>query len=214
MKSQLKKYIPYISNSRFMASVGVGFLLLIAGIIINFYAGTYAAARASNSVSDIILDNIRVYDVDEIFVYGPLFLWIFVALLCLKEPKRFPFVLKNIALFVFIRSVFITMTHIGPFPDHLIITNTTRLITDFTFGSDLFFSGHTGLPFLMALVFGKNIFLRILFFVTAVFFGAIVLMAHLHYTIDVMSAFFITYTIYHIAKHLFKSDEKIFNDGL
>lgn len=197
-----------------MASVGVGILLLVTGIIINFYAGTYAAARASNSVSDIILDNIRVYNVDEIFVYGPLFLWIFVAFLCLKEPKRIPFVLKNIAFFVLIRSIFITMTHIGPFPDHLIITDNTRLITDFTFGGDLFFSAHTGLPFLMALVFGKNMFLRILFSITAVFFGAIVLMAHLHYTIDVMSAFFITYTIYNISKYLFKSDEKIFNEGL
>ena len=156
MKSQLKKYIPYISSPKFMASVGVGILLLVTGIIINFYAGTYAAARASNSVSDIILDNIRVYNVDEIFVYGPLFLWIFVAFLCLKEPKRIPFVLKNIAFFVLIRSIFITMTHIGPFPDHLIITD----------------------------------------------------------TIDVMSAFFITYTIYNISKYLFKSDEKIFNEGL
>ncbi|MSR71121.1 MAG: hypothetical protein EXS50_00395 [Candidatus Taylorbacteria bacterium] len=212
MKTYLRKNIPHVTSRRFVISVMISFLLLIASIIINFYAGTFAAAKASNSVTDLVLDNIKVYNVTEIFIFGPLFMWIFVTILCLKEPRRIPFVLKNIAFFVLIRSIFITMTHIGPYPDHLILGYNTRLLTDFTFGGDLFFSAHTGLPFLMALVFGKNIYLRIIFFCASVFFGAIVLMAHLHYTIDVLSAFFITYTIYHIAKFLFRGDEKMFNE--
>ncbi len=214
MKIYFEKYRYYFSNKRFLASVTISFLLLFAGLIINFYAGTYATEKASNSVTDIILDNVPVVNVDEIFLYGPLLFWFVIALLCLDEPKRIPFVLKNIALFVLIRSIFISLTHIGPFPDHIIIDSTSRLARDFIFGGDLFFSGHTGLPFLMALVFQKNIRLRILFILTAIFFGVIVLMAHLHYSIDVVSAFFITYTIYHIAKFLFKEDEKIFNSGL
>ena len=214
MKLYLEKYKRCFSNKRFVASVFVAFLLLIAGLVINFYAGEYAAASANNSVTDIILDNIPVFDVDGTFVYGPFILWLFVAILCLREPRRIPFVLKNIALFVFVRSIFITLTHIGPFPDHLVISEASRLISHFTFGGDLFFSAHTGLPFLMALVFHRDMRLRVLFTITAIFFGVIVLMAHLHYSIDVASAFFITYTIYHIAKFLFREDEKIFNEGL
>ncbi|MEI8091030.1 MAG: phosphatase PAP2-related protein [bacterium] len=75
------------------------------------------------------------------------------------------------------------------------------------FGADLFFSGHTGLPFLFALIFWNNKWMRYLFVLTAIYFGAIVLLGHLHYSIDVLSAFFITYTIRHINEFLWKKDK-------
>ena len=80
----------------------------------------------------------------------------------------------------------------------------------FAFGGDLFFSGHTGLPFLMALIFWDNKYLRWIFILTSVMFATVVLLAHLHYSIDVLSAFFITYTIFHIALFLFKKDRRLF----
>jgi hypothetical protein len=42
-------------------------------------------------------------------------------------------------------------------------------------------------------------------------FGIVVLLGHLHYSIDVLSAFFITYSIYHICELFFKTDKKIFD---
>ena len=80
-------------------------------------------------------------------------------------------------------------------------------------GGDYFFSGHTGLPFLLTLLFWDNVFLRVLFFVSSIFFGVVVLLGHLHYSIDVLSAFFITYTIYHLSEAFFPKDKKMFNDG-
>ncbi len=214
IKSYISKYEHYFSNRRFIGEVLVAFGLLLISLVVNFYAGVYATEKASNFVSDIILSNIRVFDVDTIFVWGPVVFWAYIAILCLKEPRRIPFVLKSIALFVLIRSVFISMTHIGPFPDHLVLTSNTRMVKDFTFGGDLFFSAHTGLPFLMAMVFYKNVRLRVLFMLTAVFFGIIVLLAHRHYSIDVLSAFFITYAIFHIAEIFFKWDLRVFDEGL
>lgn len=214
MKPFAHKYKTYFSDRKFIFSLILSFLFLFGSLVVNFYAGTYATEKASNAVTDIILNNIPVYDVDMIFVYGPLVFWIFITLLCLYEPKRMPLVLKMIALFEIVRSVFITLTHIGPFPDHITIDMTSRVIKDFTFGGDLFFSAHTGLPFLMALCFWNNKFLRIIFIVTSIFFGAIVLMGHLHYSIDVMAAFFITYTIFHIGEVWFKKDKKIFDEGI
>jgi hypothetical protein len=41
-------------------------------------------------------------------------------------------------------------------------------------------------------------------------FGVIVLLSHLHYSIDVFAAFFITYSIYHIALKLFDRDYEFF----
>ncbi len=211
MKEFSYAYKTLFSQKRFVWSLILGFALLFLSLIVNFYAGTFATEHASQSVTDLVLDHIPVFDVDYIFIYGPLFVWIVVAFLGFKSPQKMPFILKSIALFIFIRAGFITLTHIGPFPDQIKIGDTGDLINKFTFGGDLFFSAHTGLPFLMALVFGYNRDARAFFVLCAVFFGFIVLMAHLHYTIDVLSAFFITYTIYHIAIWIFPSDFQLFH---
>ena len=209
------KHKIYFSDKTFLISMCVGILLLLGSFVVNFYAGTYASEKAGNPVQDIILSNIPVFNVSVFFVYGPAILWIFVTILCIHEPKRFPLVIKSIALFILIRSFFITLTHIGPFPDQTYINYLSHdFIGKFTFGGDLFFSAHTGLPFLMALVFWKDMKLRLFFIAAAVFFGVIVLLGHLHYSIDVASAFFITYTIYHLALRMFKKDAELFNEGL
>ncbi|MDO8728861.1 MAG: phosphatase PAP2-related protein [bacterium] len=204
----MNNYRELLKNTSFVLSTIIGFVLLILSLIVNYYAGLYAIEKASLAVTDIILSNIPVYDVDVLFIYGPFVLWAFVIILSLIKPQRIPFILKSIALFILIRSIFITLTHIGPFPDSLPLDS--DLLKKFTSGSDLFFSAHTGLPFLMALIFQEYRQLLILFTVIAIFFGAIVLMAHLHYSIDVLAAFFITYTIYHMACFFFKKDKEMF----
>ena len=207
----LKNNKDFWTDTQSLLAAFISCILLGLSFVVNFYAGVYATLKASNPVTDIVLDNIRVYDVDTIFTYGPVFLWAFVAVLCLNQPKRIPFVLKSVALFIFTRSFFITLTHIGPSIEGNIIDYSSRVIKDFTFGGDLFFSAHTGLPFLMALVFAKDRRLLILFTLTAIFFGVIVLMGHVHYTIDVVAAFFITFTIFTLAKYFFKKDWEMFN---
>jgi membrane-associated phospholipid phosphatase len=77
------------------------------------------------------------------------------------------------------------------------------------FGGDLFFSGHTGLPFLIALIYWDHKTYRIIFITLAAIFGSVALMGHLHYSIDVFAAFFITYAIYHIAMQIFKKDKDL-----
>jgi membrane-associated phospholipid phosphatase len=207
METLSNKYGRYSRNKPFVLSTTIG-LLLVLSLIVNYYAGLYATKEASLPVTDIILSNIHVYDVDGIFVFGPFILWAFVIILSLIKPQRIPFILKSIALFILIRSVFITLTHIGPFPSALPLDS--NFLKNFSAGGDLFFSAHTGLPFLMALLFQESRRLLILFTATAIFFGVIVLMAHLHYSIDVLAAFFITYTIYHIACLFFKKDKEMF----
>jgi hypothetical protein len=202
----------YLKHKGFMISVAVALALLIASFFINFYAGTYATESASNSVTDVILSNIPTYDLDGIFVYGALIFYISFGVLEICNPKWIPFTLKSLALFIVIRSLFISLTHIGPFPTQAIVDST--LLNKVTFGGDLFFSGHTGIPFLLALIYWDNKLLRYVFITASIFFGITVLLAHLHYSIDVLSAFFITYTIYHIAEKLFKKDRQIFHRGL
>lgn len=215
----MKKYKHYFANREFVVSALASAALLVVSLFVNFYAVVYATDSASNSVTDIVLSNIRVFDVNGIFVYGAIILWFFIILLSFHEPRRLPFILKTTALFILIRSVFISLTHIGPFPSHiepnlLSFLDNSKFGLSFFFGNDLFFSGHTGIPFLMALIFWRNKILRYAFITASVIFGLAVLLAHVHYSIDVLAAFFITYTIYHIAGWLFKKDKKIFENGL
>jgi hypothetical protein len=205
----MKKYFSHFKDREFLISAITAVFLLVLSLVINFYAGTYATEKISNSVTDIVLSNIRIFDVDGVFVYGAILFWIFIAFLCFLKPKTIPFTFKSIALFIVIRSIFVSLTHIGPFPGSVIVSS-SNIFQKVSFGGDLFFSGHTGLPFLMALVFWDNKYLRYIFLASSLIFAIVVLLGHYHYSIDVLSAFFITYTIFNISLFLFRRDRKIF----
>lgn len=191
-------------------SVPLSLSLFLASIfIVQPLAVKYATERASNPVDDIILSNIPAFNVDELFVYGMFLLVAVVTLLLLANPKRIPFVLHTLTLFVLIRAAFVSMTHLGPFPTQTAV-DFGETITKIFFGADLFFSGHTGSPFLLALIFWQEKRLRYLFLTWSIFFAVVVLLGHVHYTIDVFAAFFITYTIYHLALWLFPKEHVLF----
>jgi hypothetical protein len=200
------KYKSHFKNKDFLMSLLFSFVIFGVALVINFYAGTYAAKIASNSVTDIILSNIRAYDLDGIFVYGSFVFFLFIFFVCAIKPQQIPFVVKSASLFIIVRSIFITLTHIGPFPSQVSINS--DILSKLTFGADLFFSGHTGLPFLFALIFWENKIIRNIFLFFSLSFAIVVLLAHMHYTIDVLSAFFITYGIYKIALIIFRKDKK------
>ena len=207
----MKEQLAQIKDPHFARSLAIGLVLVFASLFVNFYAGIYATEHASNPVTDIVLSHTRVYDLDGIFIYGSWILVGFIIFVCLRHSRKAPFVLKSIALFVMIRAVFITLTHIGPFPTEVVI-NPKSFINYFVFGGDLFFSGHTGLPFLMALMFWQEVWLRRIFLAASGLFAVVVLLSHLHYTIDVASAYFISYGIFHIAEWLFIKDKRFFED--
>lgn len=206
-----RRYRHYASQQEFRVSVLISIVTFTASLIVVFYAIGYATERVSNSVTDLILSNTPVFDVDALFVYGTLLFVLFGTALLAAHPKRIPFALHTLALFYFIRAAFISLTHLGPFPvsavnDFNLGTLASRVFT----GGDLFFSGHVGLAFLLALIFWKEKNLRTIFLAWSVYFSAVVLLGHLHYSIDVASAFFITYGVYQIAEWLFPKDRALF----
>lgn len=205
----IRRYRHYASQQKYRISFVLSVILFAASVVVNFYAGVYATERASNPVTDIILSNTPVFDVDTLFVYGSLLLIAFLTLLCFAHPKRVPFTLHTLTLLILIRSVFISLTHIGPFPDQVIL-DLGAVTSKFIFGGDLFFSNHTAIPFMMALVYWREKKLRIILIAWSIFFATIALLGHLHYTIDVLSAYFITYTIFCVALWLFPKDRALF----
>ena len=213
MEKIKQHYKIHFTDRYFIVSTLVGFLLLSISLITQFYASKYVAISVSGSVSDIILSNTPVYDVDGIFVYGAFVLFFIIFFIVLHRLNYAPFIIKSIAVFTIVRSIFVSLTHISPFPNHVAISSVFFRESFFSgiFNyNDLFFSGHTGIPFLMALIFWDNKKLRFLFLGFSILMAVVVLLGHLHYSIDVLSAFFITFSIFHICKFLFKKDWQLF----
>lgn len=209
----MKSYKIHFSDKSFLISFLGGLLLLGISLVAQFFTSDYVNSLPSAPVTDLILSNIRVYDVGGIFVYGSVLL-LFVGLFVgLKRPNYMPFAMKSLALFTLIRSFFVILTHISAFPTRVTINSSffnNEFFSGIFTGNDLFFSGHTGLPFLLALIFWDNKKLRFIFLGFSFLFAVVVLLGHIHYSIDVLSAYFITYGIFQICKFLFKKDWQLF----
>jgi hypothetical protein len=204
-------HLALLKDRTFRTSLGVGIVVLFLSLLSVYYSMLFATKNASNSVEDLILSNTPVYDVGLFFVYGAFIAVLFSIYLTLGPLFRAaPFMLKATALFLFTRSIFVSLTHISPYPYHAELYDTflmsATLAQTFFTGDDLFFSGHVGLTFLMALLVWERPLLRYAFLTLSVLFAITVLLGHLHYSIDVFAAYFITYTIYILATRWFKSD--------
>jgi hypothetical protein len=207
MKKETPAHSP-VSKWKYYASLLEAVLLFFVAVVTTHLASKYAEIKASNHVEDIVLSNTQVYNFEFLFVEGAIMLSLFVIVLALKFRKTAPFLIKTASFFIIIRALFVSMTHIGPYPTKLELES--GLLDFITSGNDLFFSGHTGLPLLIALIFWDHLYIRVLFLTSSAVFGAIVLLSHLHYTIDVFAAFFITYSIYHLSTKIFAKDYSFF----
>lgn len=192
-KSELKEHKKLIFLSIF---------LLIVANIINHFAGTYVDKMADASVSDLILDHLPAINLSFVFAYGYiLILIIFFAYPLFFKVKELHTAISQFSLVVLIRSFFIILTHLKA-PFDAVRASLPQIYDIFSFSNDMFFSGHVALPFMGFLLFRKE---KIgIFFLIASFAMAFVTLAmHLHYSIDVFAAFFITYGSYQIGNWIF-----------
>lgn len=207
MKKLLDSHKQYWGEKQFISSILVGILFFAGSLAFNHYTYNYAIREASNSLNDLILDHLPVFNVDFILNEGVMIAIGLLVLALILEPKRLPFVLKSMALFIIIRAIFITLTHFGPPIDRGNL-NPEDMMYTLSAGSDFFFSGHTGMPFLLALIFWDNKIVRYVGFAITAIFGSAVILGHFHYSIDVLAAFFISYTILQLSKVFFANDFK------
>lgn len=193
-------------------SLAVAAALLAAAYVVehiaNAYAFAFAARATSNHVGDLFLESLPVIDLNFLIIEGALISIVVVALFVLSHPRYILFTLKAVAFFIIIRALFISFTHVGIYPEHIDpgfgFFDNIYLYLNFQLG--LFFSGHTGLPFLMALIFWRKLYVRAAFLALSFVFGVAVLLAHVHYSIDVFAAPFMAYSIFKLVQHLFPRD--------
>lgn len=180
-------------------------LIVAAATFLDYYSGVYVTNAKVAYVPDLILDHIKPVDLRPIFVYGYLTLcftlFLYPFLLHIRTLHE---VVSQFSFLVMLRAVFVMLTHLQSPPDG-IRGSFPWIFQEISFYNDMFFSGHTAIPFLGFLLFDGKI--RYFFLAGSILMGMTVLLMHLHYSIDVFSAFFITYCCYKIGQVILKKVE-------
>lgn len=204
----------FFSRERLYSLAG-GLGLLIVSFIVEHFAVLYALSYASRPttvyVGDLLLDNLPVVNLNLIIVEGALWAIVLSTLLVLWNPRKILFALKVVALTIAIRAFFMSLTHIGIYPGQINPGHGLygSLYTYLDLQTGYFFSGHTAFPFLMVLFFWEKRVWRYTYLALTVVFAASVLLARVHYSIDVFAAPFIAYGIFEISRKLFPQDYRL-----
>ncbi len=184
----------------------------VAEHLANLYEQIYSTRPTSVYVGDLLLDNLPVVDLNLIIIDGALISIVLgILFVVFSKPRYIIFSIKALALAILIRALFISLTHVGIYPGNIDpgVGFFDGIYLYLNFQTGFFFSGHTALPFLMALIFWDEMRTRIVFLMMSLIFGVAVLFAHIHYSIDVLAAPFMAYGIFEIAKYLFPRDFKL-----
>lgn len=205
----LKKYLKEISQKcscyfspykklEFIGFVLLGYVFLFLTYDISNAAGRIATRFAGPAIPDTFFNLLP--KIDTVSIHSTLSWILFDVrnIFLLFFPTRILFALFSLGTLVLTRALFINMTHLG-IPD-----GAHPILSSATFGGDLFFSGHTAYPFLLALIFWNIRSLRFLFLGLSVLFGASAILGRYHYTIDVFAAPFITYGVYIGCRRIFE----------
>jgi len=181
-------------------------MVFVIATFIDYLSGVYVTSAETAHVPDLILDHIGPIDVGFLFIWGYI---AFFSLLFLYpiflHVRTLHIVISQFSLLIMLRAVFVLLTHLQTPPDAIIVDFPWKFQV-LSFQNDMFFSGHTAIPFLGFLLFKKTI--RYFFLFGSILMGTVVLLIHVHYSIDVFGAFFITYGSYKIGNLFIRKAER------
>jgi hypothetical protein len=170
-------------------------VLFAVALFADYSCGVYVTYRPAVKVPDLILDRLPPIDLSFLFTYGYMALILGMFLYPLFRRIRMLHVVAiQFSLLLILRSLFMIFTHVGT-PAGAIDAHFPGLFSRLYFENDMFFSGHTAMPFLGFYLFRHNR-LRYVYLVGSIVMGMVVLAMHVHYSIDVFGAFFMTYCSY------------------
>lgn len=184
----------YWKNNQFKIRVFIGLALLILVTIFIPSFFTYIEKRDGRVLNDWLLNLIPALDVSIPTFTIIWLLIIFMLFRCAQHPAIFLRLLWSYFFLLIGRMICLLLVPLNP-PEHIIELKDP--ISNLFYGSkfirkDLFFSGHTATLFIMYLCLEKKID-RKLFLTGSIFIAVLVLVQHIHYTIDVLGAFILSF---------------------
>jgi len=187
-------------KTRFIA----GILMLLATFAYLPFFFKKIEAREGAYIADPLLEAMQPKDVSLvifIFIWG---ITLLLFLRCLKKPMMFLGTIYGFVMLYMMRLLTITLIPLNP-PSGLIPL--IDPLSNIFYGKgtfitkDLFFSGHTSCQFLAFLCF-NNKRDKVLAFVSTIIVGVLVLVQHVHYTVDVVAAIPLTFICYTIGQRI------------
>jgi hypothetical protein len=146
------------------------------GLAFDYACGMYVHTKPGVKAPDLILDLFDPINASFLFIYG------YVSLI--------------VGMFAYPALFRLRMIHLET-PAGAITVSYPFFFRSLYFENDMFFSGHTAMPFLGFYLF-RHSWLRWVFLAGSITMGIVVLAMHVHYSIDVLAAFFMTYGSYRI----------------
>ena len=181
--------------------------LLLMSYFLYTQLGWAADQRSMPTGSDWLLKRLPVVDVLPVLSWGWFALHIYAAGAAVAyHPRRIPFLFFMLSVFTFIRAIFVFLSPIGP-PEGMMDMRKldflfSRLMGTYTFNNEFIFSGHTSIPFLFFLFFESRR-MKTLMLLGSFTMGVCVLLSHNHYTVDVLAAYLVSYTIYTVSEKFY-----------
>jgi hypothetical protein len=186
-------------------------VFVIVALFADYRCGTYVTAGTAVKVPDLILDRLPPVDLSFFFTYGYMALIVGMFLCPLFRRVRMLHVVAiQFSILLTLRSLFMIFTHVGT-PAGAVTVHFPGIFSKLYFENDMFFSGHAALPFLGFYLF-KQSPLRYVFLVGSIVMGIVVLAMHVHYSVDVFGAFFMTYCSYQMGNVVIRKLDSTYGD--
>lgn len=181
--------------------IGLAFFVTLLSIFPIFYQ--HIEKRNGMVNNDIVLEYLDSYDVSLPIFIITWFIGILVVWRAIQSPSVFMVFLYGFIILNIARFISISLIPFNPPPGLIPITDP---IANIFYGpsyvtKDLFFSGHTATQFLAFLCLQKKMD-RVFGLMATVIMGCLVLVQHVHYTIDVLSAPVFAYLCYLLAARI------------
>jgi hypothetical protein len=178
----------------FVAFIG---LILVYGRFLD-----YIETRPGSILSDPLLNLFTPLEVTW-FTFGIIYISVILTLIRLSwQPFQLLITLQTYILIAMARMVSMYLIPLDPPP--LLIPLEDPFVQSFSSGvltRDLFFSGHTSTMFLLFLSCTSRK-MKFFFLICTIFVGLLVLVQHVHYSIDVVAAPFYAFTCYELSSFL------------
>jgi hypothetical protein len=190
------------ANKIFRQKFLTSFIILIVLLIFLPYFFQHIEKRNGIVLDDFILQQLKARDVSILIFFIIWSVSILMITRAVKNPNIFIRLLSSFTLLTISRIISIYLFALNA-PTGLIVLKDP--LSNFFYGTtfitkDLFYSGHTATMFLMFLCLEKKTD-KLVALTASFLVGILVLVQHVHYSIDVLVAPFFTYIIYRLAKY-------------